>query len=206
MKRLTALAHEILRPHLIPGGTALDATAGNGHDTAFLARHLGPEGRVYACDIQPAALEQTRKRLAAEGLADRVECHARCHASLAAWLPPSIHGRILATTFNLGYLPSGNHLLTTQSTTTIAALAATREWMAPEGILTVMAYVGHPGGQEECEAVGAWMETRRTAGDLVEKHTTDDPDGPCLFILRPGGGAARPMPPGPAAPACPALE
>jgi ubiquinone/menaquinone biosynthesis C-methylase UbiE len=55
-------AHEFLRQRVAVGGCALDATAGQGHDTAFLARLLGEAGAVHACDIQPSALDATRRR------------------------------------------------------------------------------------------------------------------------------------------------
>ncbi len=34
------------------GDTVVDATAGNGHDTLFLAKLVGPSGAVYAIDVQ----------------------------------------------------------------------------------------------------------------------------------------------------------
>ena len=41
----------------------IDATCGNGGDTAFLCRLVGPEGRVLGFDIQPAAITSTHARL-----------------------------------------------------------------------------------------------------------------------------------------------
>ena len=61
--RATARAHEAVRCHLRPGDTAVDATSGNGHDTAFLAELVGPGGRVWAFDIQSGAIEATATRL-----------------------------------------------------------------------------------------------------------------------------------------------
>ena len=46
-----------------PGDAVVDATAGNGSDTLFLARTVGSGGIVYAFDIQAEALENTRRRL-----------------------------------------------------------------------------------------------------------------------------------------------
>jgi predicted methyltransferase len=37
---------------LRPGDTVVDATAGNGQDTLFLAEAVGPTGTVYALDVQ----------------------------------------------------------------------------------------------------------------------------------------------------------
>ncbi|EFB74659.1 GNAT family N-acetyltransferase, partial [Subdoligranulum variabile] len=56
------LCHEFLTAHLAPGGFCIDATCGNGHDTEFLCRLAGPQGRVLALDIQPRAVEATNAR------------------------------------------------------------------------------------------------------------------------------------------------
>ena len=61
---ITKIVHDLIRPHVQPGDTALDGTAGNGHDTLFLAQCVGPMGRVIAWDIQPVALERTAALLA----------------------------------------------------------------------------------------------------------------------------------------------
>ena len=41
----------------------IDATAGTGKDTVFLAKLVGEKGRVISMDIQEMAIEQTKKRL-----------------------------------------------------------------------------------------------------------------------------------------------
>ena len=51
----------------VPSDAAVaDFTMGNGHDTVFLCG-LVPQGRVYAFDVQPQALENTRLLLAERG-------------------------------------------------------------------------------------------------------------------------------------------
>ena len=47
----------------MPGETVVDATAGNGNDTQFLAELVGENGHVLAFDIQQAALDSTAERL-----------------------------------------------------------------------------------------------------------------------------------------------
>jgi Ser/Thr protein kinase RdoA (MazF antagonist) len=54
---------------------ALDATAGNGHDTLLLAERVGEGGRVVGFDVQAAAIEATRARLAAAGPVDMGPIH-----------------------------------------------------------------------------------------------------------------------------------
>ena len=52
LPNIIPFAHSLLAAHIRPGDAVVDATAGNGHDTLFLARCVGPAGRVYALDIQ----------------------------------------------------------------------------------------------------------------------------------------------------------
>ena len=47
--------HFILK-HLGEGDIAVDFTMGNGYDTEFLCRTVGPTGHVYAFDIQAQAV------------------------------------------------------------------------------------------------------------------------------------------------------
>jgi ubiquinone/menaquinone biosynthesis C-methylase UbiE len=46
------------------GSTVADIGAGSGYMTVKLAKKVGPQGRVYANDIQPAMLDLINKRLA----------------------------------------------------------------------------------------------------------------------------------------------
>ncbi|RYD26611.1 MAG: methyltransferase domain-containing protein, partial [Verrucomicrobiaceae bacterium] len=71
--RPTDLAQQIIRRIVSAGDTAIDATAGNGHDTLFLAELVGEEGRVLAFDVQEAAIGSSRARIFKAGFADRVE-------------------------------------------------------------------------------------------------------------------------------------
>ncbi len=147
-----ALLAHILRP----GDIAVDATAGNGHDAVFLARRVAPDGLVHCCDIQPAALDSTRARLAAAGLSDLARLHAAGHERLADILPAAARGRVRAVVFNLGYLPGGDETVTTRPETTLAALEAARAVLCPGGAIAVVCYTGHPGGPAEARAVEAW--------------------------------------------------
>lgn len=103
--RLTAIAQYHWAPYLATGGNALDATAGNGHDTAWLAQRVGPSGRVYAIDLQPAALESAKRHLTRLGLAGCVHWRIGDHAELDRLLPASLKGQVNLACFNLGYLP-----------------------------------------------------------------------------------------------------
>ena len=49
------MAQEIWAPFIHKGDLVVDATAGNGYDTLFLARAVGPSGTVFAFDRQVSA-------------------------------------------------------------------------------------------------------------------------------------------------------
>ena len=63
------LAARLAQPRL-----CIDATCGNGGDTAFLCRLVGEGGRVLGFDIQPEAIASTRQNLARKGLAAELHC------------------------------------------------------------------------------------------------------------------------------------
>jgi hypothetical protein len=158
--RILDLAREWIGAAVRPGDLAIDATVGNGHDTAFLANRVGPEGRVVGLDIQRSALERTAARLARLGLRDRVELVEQGHEHLDAWFQASgVSARPRAVMFNLGYLPGGDHAVITRPSTTLLALDAALSLVSADGLITVVAYPGHPGGPEELGAVMEWARS-----------------------------------------------
>lgn len=194
-RRLTGLAHEAVSQALDAGGTAVDATAGNGHDTCFLAGRVGVAGHVHAFDIQPQALEATRRRLRAARLTDRVTLHAVGHERMMHVLPPALRGRLDAAMFNLGYLPGGARDVTTRGATSAEALRQAATLLRPGGIATVLAYRGHPGGAGEATAIAAQCASLVDAG--FEVRRTDSPgSGPVLWVLRAADAPAASEPPG----------
>ncbi len=136
----------------------MDATCGNGHDTLFLARQVGPSGRVYAFDVQAAALRVTRERLASSDVLERATLFEQGHEAVQEALPTDVRGRVQAIMFNLGYLPGSDKTRITRPETTIPALDAALAVLAPGGVVTVVCYLGHPGGRDEAPAVEAWAE------------------------------------------------
>lgn len=145
-------AHQLLQRALPQGATALDATAGNGHDTVHLAQCVGAHGRVYALDIQPQAIHATRTRLQQHKLLDRVQLICADHAHLAQHVPDKLHAAVL----NLGYLPNSDKHITTQASSTIAALTQTLQLLADGGLLVVVIYRGHAEGAVEYHAIQQW--------------------------------------------------
>ncbi|QTN33934.1 methyltransferase domain-containing protein [Akkermansiaceae bacterium] len=152
----TELLHALLRYHIAPGDLAIDATAGNGFDTIFLAECVGETGRVIAIDIQEPAISATRVRLDAAGLSGRVALHHGTHVDLAEFAAGGVPSVIV---FNLGYLPGGDSSVITRTEETLAALRSAIGILAPGGILAVTCYPAHPGGDAEAHAVEQSIST-----------------------------------------------
>jgi SAM-dependent methyltransferase len=155
-------SHTILEARLRRGDIVVDATAGNGHDTVFLAERVLPGGRVFAFDVQEQAIAQTReqitKRKSQNTRFEEITLHHAGHERMGELLPAETRGCLRAVMFNLGYLPGGDKSVITRVETTLSALGQALEWLAPDGVMTVVVYPGHDGGREEADAVVRWAE------------------------------------------------
>jgi len=149
LDRAARLVHTLIGEVLTLGGVAIDATAGNGHDTLFLARQVGSGGLVYAFDIQQQALLTTSERLVAHGLDKQVILLQHSHEEMAQWVTVTVD----AVIFNLGYLPGGKHDLVTKPESTLAALGAAILLLRPGGRIGIVIYTGHSGALKELDAV-----------------------------------------------------
>ena len=183
-RSLTDLAHEAVRESLFPGAKAIDATVGNGHDTLFLAKHVGAKGEVYGFDIQPAALSETRARLKQCTDCAPVALFLQGHEGIAGCLPGRLRGDAAVIMFNLGYLPGGDKRITTTAESTLRALNDAVAFLSEEGTLSVIAYPGHPEGEREAAEVMAWSRT--LSADLFASRRVVSPSatGPILLIVR----------------------
>ena len=183
---------QLLARAVAPGSVAVDATVGNGHDTAFLAGLVGEGGVVHGFDIQAEALWAAKGLLAREGLADRVRLHHVGHERLAETLPEAQHGRVAAVVFNLGFLPGGEATVTTRPETTLAALMAACTVLAPGGVLAAVCYTGHPGGASEAGQVEGWCQALDFAAWRAARYElVNKPGSPIrLFFVEKHGPAA----------------
>jgi predicted methyltransferase len=156
--RLTERAHQLIATRLRPGDVVIDATVGNGYDTLFLAEKVGPTGRVFGFDIQAEAIAATESKLAAAGSVDRVTLFQDCHSALGKRIIEPVR----AVMFNLGYLPGGDKACVTQAATTLIAMQGALSRLMPGGLMTVIVYPGHSGGDVEAEQVEEWAKTLDT--------------------------------------------
>lgn len=178
-------AQRAVAESLHEGGIAVDATAGNGYDTLFLARIVGAAGKVYAFDIQQAALTAAAARLQQAGLASRVALFHAGHEAMPEHLPTEYIGKIDAIMFNLGYLPSGDKSVITVTETTLQALNQAATLLAAGGVLTILAYPGHAGGDAETAAVQGWCDILYDAAFSVQHLLAPDKNSaPQLWVVR----------------------
>lgn len=160
LPRLTEMAHWLVTKWIRPGDIAIDATAGNGHDTVLLARLTGPNGEVLALDIEPAALESTSHALAAEPESTgHVHLILGSHARLENLTPPEWFGRVRVIMFNLGYRPHSLLPIKTTLISTLSALGQSLAILADGGLLTIVMYPGHEGGETEMQAIQEWASS-----------------------------------------------
>ncbi|WP_240724966.1 class I SAM-dependent methyltransferase, partial [Onishia niordana] len=90
------MAHQMLSKTIKSGDVVVDATMGNGWDTAFLA---GLTDKVYAFDVQKEALVSTQALLQEKKLEAKLILDG--HESIDKYVKDSVKAAI----FNLGYLP-----------------------------------------------------------------------------------------------------
>lgn len=165
LHRVLPFAKRLIAQTVEQGETVVDATAGNGNDTLFLAEHVGERGKVYAFDIQQAALDATAKRL--DSLLERTELILDSHANIAQYVQAPIGGAM----FNLGYLPRSEDLsIITKPDSTIKAIITLLELLKVGGIITVSVYDGHEGGSEERDALLQFVKTLHQADVHVIRY------------------------------------
>jgi hypothetical protein len=193
--RIVTMAHRLIEPRLKLARCVIDATAGNGNDTLFLAGSSPADAVIWAFDIQRQALQNVRELLCRHGLEHKVRLVNECHSKVALHIRQPID----VAMFNLGYLPGGEHGLITQAQTTTAAIRQTVALLSKAGIISVVVYPGHPGGSEEHETVRDYI--RHLPGKQYKvacwSMVNQREDAPLLYIIEYlGGGAGESNPTG----------
>ena len=122
--------------------TGIDFTMGNGHDTLVLVECCH---EVYSFDIQMEALNHTRKLVGNQA-------HLICdsHENFDQYVDSFDVG-----VFNLGYLPEGDHQVTTTLDVTRRTLMKAVEHM--NKVIFVTCYIGHPQGKEEARWINDYV-------------------------------------------------
>ncbi|PHU04112.1 hypothetical protein BC332_24934 [Capsicum chinense] len=187
-KKATEVAHYVWKHVVKKGDAVVDATCGNGYDTLALLKLVADEtqrGRVYGMDVQKIALESTSSLLdqfASPDEKELVELFVMSHSQMEDIVPNDVAVRLVA--FNLGYLPGGDKKVITRSETTVLALEAAKRILAPGGLISIVTYVGHPGGREEFEKIEDFASRLPIESwNCCKLHTVNRPLAPMLIFL-----------------------
>ncbi|PCJ52393.1 MAG: SAM-dependent methyltransferase [Planctomycetota bacterium] len=144
----------ILKQVLSKGATVVDATCGNGHDTLFLAEHIGPQGKIYCFDIQSQAIQITTELVKSLDPLPNIEFINDSHIQFKEYIQESVDLFI----YNLGYLPNTDKNIITQFDTTLNSLNVAIELLKSGGFISILSYIGHDGGKE-FNHVNQWLNT-----------------------------------------------
>ncbi|QFT90282.1 hypothetical protein FIU87_16580 [Bacillus sp. THAF10] len=153
LERVLPYSKKILGLAVSEGDIAVDCTAGNGHDTLYLAELVGSSGQVYAFDIQEEAISSTASLLDEHHLLERASLHHTGHQHVLDIIPAEKHALIRGAVFNLGYLPGGDKEIVTVPSSTIEAIDKLLSVMKKEGVIVIVVYHGHPEGAIERDAL-----------------------------------------------------
>ncbi|XMB71971.1 class I SAM-dependent methyltransferase [Mycoplasmatota bacterium WC30] len=132
MINIVELSHKLLDEFDNPN-IAIDMTCGNGYDTLFLAKKAK---KVYAFDIQDEAINNTLKLLE-ENKINNVTVLKESHDLFDIFVSENFDLAI----YNLGYLPSGNKDIKTNSRIVINSLEKALEMMNSKAIIIIVIYL-----------------------------------------------------------------
>lgn len=158
--QITYWCHEIIRAQAAKGGVYIDATMGKGNDTLLLCELAGDTGEVIAFDIQKVALEETEKLLKKENkieqMGNRIRLIQASHQYMDQYVYPE---SVDVICFNFGYLPGGDHKISTKADTSLEAIRKGLELLKSGGMMSLCIYSGGDTGFEEKERILAYLKT-----------------------------------------------
>lgn len=185
--QVTYWCQEMIRFQVKKGGIYVDATMGNGNDTLLFAKMAEQRGKVFAFDIQKAALEKTEKLLSLHGASDRVRLILDSHENMDRYLEKNSADAIC---FNFGYLPGGDHRIATDADTSVRAVSKALKILKPGGMLSLCIYSGGDTGFEEKEKILAYLKELPPKEYTVIQNTYfnrgSHPPMP-VFVFKEGG-------------------
>jgi len=177
---LLTVEKQFIASHVREGGTVVDFTMGNGHDTLWLAEQVGENGKVYAFDIQPKALESSEKLLRESGCPQNYTLILDSHANVEQYVKEPI----CAGMFNLGYLPGSDKSVTTLRESTMKAVEGALRLLEDDGGLLIAVYPGHEEGSLEGKMLDEYFATLDRKKICVSKlMIVNSPTSPFFFLV-----------------------
>ena len=151
MKNAQQFSHEMILSVNLEDGIFIDATAGNGHDTLFMAQHIGKGSKILAFDIQEQAILQNKTIITKQWLRRKSNVYFGLSRSNFELLNEKDFVRLAI--FNLGYLPGSDKKIITTPSSTLEAIQILLDRLEKKGKIIIVSYYGHDGGVEEKDLV-----------------------------------------------------
>lgn len=176
-----SIAHQFIKDHVKAGDFCIDTTAGRGNDTVLLCRLVGENGKVLAFDIQPQAVESTKQLLESQGVSHIAEVVLESHIGMDKYAKAD---SVSCIVFNLGWLPGGDHAVSTRAETTILAIEKGLRLLAPEGVMSICIYYGKDSGLAEKDALLEYFRSLDSSlYTVIMSQFVNRPNSPPIAIL-----------------------
>ena len=172
-KSIQNRVNQIIDQNVKPNDLVIDATIGNGYDSAFILS-LIPNGHLYGFDIQESAITNTKKILKGNNYTLFNISHEYMLDTL------KLENKISLIIFNLGYLPNSDKKIKTNYKSTIKAIEDSLKLLNNKGIILITVYPGHKEGLEESIKIKEFL---KDINHSVYRNT-DNPNAPYLITIR----------------------
>lgn len=164
--------HTYIKPLISNDSICVDMTMGNGNDTYLLCRYAK---KVYAFDISPEAVENTRKRIEEF---NNYQLILDSHANVDLY----IKERCDLFIFNLGYLPKAKEYTVTEVGQSLAAVKKAYSLLKENGYLIISFYLGQNGGHDEYYQITDYIKQEHM--DVLETYRQERIESPITYIIK----------------------
>lgn len=130
---------------------AVDMTVGNGFDALNILEIIKPK-KLYCFDIQQEALDNSKNLLKDFS---NYELILDNHRNFDKYVKENIDFAI----YNLGYLPNGDKLITTNAVDVEESVRKLLDKLNSKGVIFITFYIGHLCGQIESAEMSSFLKT-----------------------------------------------
>ncbi|MDR3215210.1 MAG: class I SAM-dependent methyltransferase [Bacilli bacterium] len=172
-------AHLMMKQYANTNGIALDMTLGNGFDTLFLSQYFKD---IIAFDIQEQAIIKSKELLKD---INNVKIFHEDHYHFDRFILEKVDLII----FNLGYLPQGDHKITTIASHTIKSIKKGLTHLKLNGGMVIVIYPGHLAGYQEKKAINQLVaELDSKAYHITKYEVINNDDAPLVININKNKG------------------
>lgn len=161
------------------GDTVVDATCGNGHDSIYIAEKIGKAGTLFCFDIQEIAIKKTKESLLQLQEQPIIHMIHDSHENLDLL----VNEKVDCIFYNLGYLPTSDKSITTNSNSTIQSLKSAFKILKPNAIISLMCYLNHDDHNEYNQVKNFLLTLNQIEFSISETNFILRKTSPVLLII-----------------------